>query len=286
EQLAQYDKKLTDAKSLVIIQCVGCRQEDRNYCSRVCCTHSIKNALKIRDINPELDRYFLFRDIRTYGYSEDYYRMASDKDVKFIRYEPENKPLVESINQGGSEVLRVSIFDPILGKDLVIDADLISLAAAVISSEGSYEASRQFKVPVNQDGFFQEAHMKLRPVDFSAEGVFLCGTAHYPKHISEAISQAYGAAGRAIALLSQETVTASGSVCEVNENKCVSCGACIDVCTYGAIAFSETNKAQVNSVLCKGDGLCNVVCPTSAISLKHYTDEELLNQIDAATDTR
>ncbi len=286
EQLALGDKKFTDAKSLVMIQCVGCRQEDRNYCSRVCCTHSIKNALKLKDVNPDLDIYILFRDIRTYGYSEDYYREASDKDVKFIRYEPENKPLVEAVKEGESEFLRINVSDPILGKELVIDADILSLAAAAISSEGSYEASRLFKVPMNQDGFFQEAHVKLRPVDFAAEGIYLCGTAHYPKHISEAISQAYGAAGRAVALLSQDTVTASGSVCEVNQDGCVSCGACISVCTYGAIDFDETNKAVVNSVLCKGDGLCNVVCPTSAISLKHYTDEELLNQIDAAIENQ
>ncbi|MBC8344439.1 MAG: CoB--CoM heterodisulfide reductase iron-sulfur subunit A family protein, partial [Bacteroidetes bacterium] len=284
EQLARGDKKLADAKSLVMIQCVGCRQEDRNYCSRVCCTHSIKNALKVREINPEIDIYILFRDIRTYGYSEDYYRMAADKDVKFIQYEPHRKPKVEAVKEGDSEVLRLSVMDPIMGKELVIDADILSLAAAVISSEGSYEASRLFKVPLNEDGFFQEAHVKLRPVDFSAEGVYLCGTAHYPKHISEAISQAYGAAGRAVTLLSQDSVTASGSVCEVDENACVSCGACIKVCTYGAIAFGETNKAIVNSVLCKGDGLCNVVCPTSAISLSHYTDEELLTQIDAANE--
>ena len=195
-----------------------------------------------------------------------------------------NKPKIETVKEGELEILRVCVSDPILGKDLVIDADIVSLAAAVISSEGTYEASRLFKVPVNQDGFFQEAHMKLRPVDFSAEGVYLCGTAHYPKHISEAVSQAYGAAGRVIALLSQDTVTASGSVCDVEENLCVSCGACISVCTYGAITFNEVNKADVNSVLCKGDGLCNVVCPTSAISLKHYTDEELLTQIDAVID--
>ena len=286
EQIALKNKKITDAKSLVMIQCVGCRQEDRNYCSRVCCTHSIKNALHLKEINPSIDIYILFRDIRTYGYSENYYREASDKNVKFIRYEPKNKPLVELVNEGGTEILRVKVLDTILGKELAIDADILSLAAAVISSEGTYEASRLFKVAINQDGFFQEAHVKLRPVDFSAEGVYMCGTAHYPKHIKEAISQAYGAAGRAVALLSQDTVTASGSVCEVNENTCVSCGACISVCTYGAIAFNETNKAFVNSVLCKGDGLCNVVCPTSAISLKHYTDEELLDQIDAAIDMK
>jgi heterodisulfide reductase subunit A len=144
--------------------------------------------------------------------------------------------------------------------------------------------ARFFKVPLNPDGFFQEAHVKLRPVDFAADGVFLCGMAHYPKHLAEAISQAYGAAGRAVTILSRDSVTASGAVCEVKESDCVSCGACISVCKYGAIEFYETpqgKKARVNSVLCKGDGLCNSKCPTGAIFLKHFTDEELLSQINA-----
>jgi len=289
EQIARGDDRLTDAQSLVMIQCVGCRQEDRNYCSRVCCSHSVKNALKMKEINPKLDIYILFRDMRTYGFSEDYYREASGKDVKFIRYEPENKPQVEVLSEQGKDILRVIVQDPILGKKIAIDADLLSLAAAVIPSPGSMEVGRFFKVPMNPDGFFQEAHVKLRPVDFAAEGVFLCGTAHYPKHISETIIQAYGAAGRAATLLSQETVTASGSVCEVKEKDCISCGACISVCTYGAIEFRDTpkgKKASVNAILCKGDGLCNAVCPTSAISLMHYTDEELLCQIDAATELK
>ncbi|MFH1319163.1 MAG: FAD-dependent oxidoreductase [Bacteroidota bacterium] len=285
EQIAKGEKSLTDAKNLVMIQCVGCRQEDRNYCSRVCCSHSVKNALKLKEINPQIDIYILFRDMRTYGFSEDYYREAAYKDVKFIRYEPDDKPQVEALIKEGKEILRVSVFDPILGKRLAIDADLVALAAAVIPSPGTQEVARLFKVAMSQDGFFQEAHVKLRPVDFAADGVFLCGAAHYPKHISEAISQAYGAAGRAVSLLSQDTVTASGSVCEVKENDCISCGACISVCTYGAIEFRDTpkgKKAAVNSVLCKGDGLCNAVCPTSAISLKHYTNEEVFCQIDAA----
>jgi len=285
EEIVRGEKRLSEAENLVMIQCVGCRQEDRNYCSRVCCSHSVKNALKLKKINPKLDIYILFRDMRTYGFSEDYYRKASDNDVKFIRYEPEDKPRVVALTDGGKEILRVSVPDPVLGKRLVIDADLVALAAAVIPSAGTREVARLFKVAMSQDGFFQEAHVKLRPVDFAAEGVFLCGTAHYPKHISETIIQAYGAAGRAVTLLSRDTVTASGSVCEVKENECISCGACISVCTYGAIAFHDTPagiKADVNSVLCKGDGLCNAVCPTSAISLKHYTDEELFCQIDAA----
>jgi heterodisulfide reductase subunit A len=268
-----------------MIQCVGCRQTDRNYCSRVCCSQSIKNALKLKETNPGMDIYVMFRDMRTYGFKEDYYREASNLDVKFIRYEPTDKPVAEVAVEGGQQIIRVTVSDPVLGKKIAIDADLLVLAAAVIPSASTQEMAKLFKVAMNPDGFFQEAHVKLRPVDFAADGVFLCGLAHYPKHLSETISQAYGAAGRAINLLTKDTVTASGSVCEVNENDCVSCGACITCCTYGAIEFHDTpkgKKAIVNPILCKGDGLCNAKCPTQAIRLMHYTDEEIFSQIDAA----
>jgi len=284
EQIAKGEEKVVNAETLVMIQCVGCRQEDRNYCARVCCSQAIKNALKLREINPEMDIYIIYRDMRTYGFSEDYYREAADKDIKFIRYEPDDKPQVEALEEGGQPILRVTVTDPILDKRLSLDTDLLALAAAVIPSATSNEISRLFKVPLNQDGFFQEAHVKLRPVDFAADGVFLCGTAHYPKHISEAISQAYGAAGRAANILTSDSVIASGAVCEVNESDCVTCGACISVCKYGAIEFVDTpkgKKARVNPILCKGDGLCNSRCPTGAIILKHFTDEEIFCQIDA-----
>ncbi|MBW1766073.1 MAG: CoB--CoM heterodisulfide reductase iron-sulfur subunit A family protein, partial [Deltaproteobacteria bacterium] len=285
ERIAKVDEKVINAKSLVMIQCVGCRNEDRNYCSRVCCSHSVKNALKLKEKNPGMDITIIFRDMRTYGFIEDYYREAAEKDVKFIRYEPDDEPLVEAVEAEGKPVLRITVTDPILGQRLALDADLLALAAAVIPSASSSEISKLFKVPLNPDGFFQEAHVKLRPVDFAAEGVFLCGTAHYPKHISETISQAYGAAGRAATILTKDSVVASGAVCEVTEDDCVSCGACISVCNYGAIEFHDTpkgKKARVNPILCKGDGLCNSRCPTGAITLKHFTDEEIFCQIDAA----
>ena len=284
EQIAKGEETLMNSKTLVMIQCVGCRNEDRDYCSRVCCSQAIKNALKLKEINPEIDIYVLFRDMRTYGFREDYYREASEKDVKFIRYEPDDKPQVESVEEGGRRVLRVTVTDPILGQKLAIDTDTLALAAAVIPPAGNSEISEFFKVSLGPDDFFKEAHVKLRPVDFATDGVFLCGTAHYPKHIPEAINQAYGAAGRALTLLSHDIVTVSGSVCEVDERKCIGCGACISACMYGAIEFRETRqgkKAVVNPVLCKGDGLCNAKCPTGAIFLKHFTDEELLSQIDA-----
>jgi len=286
EQINKGNEKVINAESLVMIQCVGCRNEDRNYCSRICCSESIKNALKLKEINPKMDIYILFRDMRTYGFSEDYYREAADKDVKFIRYEPQDKPEVQAgESEEGRPVLKVTAPDYILGMKVEIDADIVSLAAAVIPPAGNKEISQLFKVPLGPDGFFQEAHVKLRPVEFAADGVYLCGIAHYPKFISEAIKQAYGAAGRVLTLLSHDTVIASGSVCEVDEKKCMGCGQCISVCTYGAIEFRETRqgkKAVVNPVLCKGDGLCNAKCPTGAIRLKHFTDEEILSQIDAA----
>ncbi len=286
ERITKGDEKIINAKSLVMIQCVGCRNEERNYCSRLCCSQSVKNALNLKEINPQMDIYILFRDMRTYGFNEDYYREASNKDIKFIRYEPEDKPLVEAgESDEGRPVLKVTATDYILGKKLELDADIIALAAAVIPSAATKEVAGLFKVTLNPDGFFKEAHVKLRPVEFATDGVYLCGLAHYPKFIQETINQAYGAAGRALTLLSRDVVVASGSVCAVDEDKCVSCGACITVCNYGAIEFVETSrgrKAMVNPVLCKGDGLCNTVCATSAIVLKHYTDEELLSEIDAA----
>jgi heterodisulfide reductase subunit A2 len=285
ERLGKKDASLDATNSLVMIQCVGCRQEDRNYCSRVCCSGAMKNALKLKETKPDAEIYVLFRDMRTYGFKEDLYREASNKDVKFIRYEPGDRPVVEAVEEGGRNFIRVTATDPILGRKLALDVDNVVLSAAVIPPAGANEIARHFKVPLSPDGFFQEAHVKLRPVDFAAEGVYLCGTAQYPKHLSETIAQAYGAAGRALTTLSNDTVVASGSVCAVDEIDCVSCGACITCCTYNAIEFQDTprgKKAVVNAVLCKGDGLCNAKCPTGAISLKHYTDDEVFRQIDAA----
>ena len=284
-RIVQGDEAVINSQTLVMIQCVGCRNEDRNYCSRICCGQAIKNSLKLKELNPDLDIYVLFRDMRTYGFREDYYREASNKDVKFIRYVPENQPQVEAVEEGGQSVIRVAVNDPILGEELAIDANTLVLSAAIIPSSSTKKIAGLFKVTLTPDDFFKEAHAKLKPVEFATEGVYLCGLAQYPKHIPESINQAYGAAGRVLTLLSRDTVVASGAVCEVIQNNCVSCGACITACTYGAIEFIETEKgrkAWVNPVLCKGDGVCNTKCPTGAIYLKHFTDEELLCQIDAA----
>jgi heterodisulfide reductase subunit A len=278
ERISRVDEGLANAKSLAMIQCVGCRQEGRDYCARVCCSQAIKNALALKRQHPDMDIYILYRDMRTYGFKEDYYLEAAEKGVRFVHWEPDGRPEVEAVNdEEGRSVLRVTVPDAILGQRLAIDADLVALSTAVVPSAGNPEIARLFKVPVNPDGFFQEAHVKLRPVDFGADGVFMCGANHYPKHLPEAVSQAYGAAGRAVTVLSKDTVTASGSVCDVEKSRCIGCGACIEACTYDAIL-----KAEVNPALCKGDGLCCSKCPTDAIVLRHFTNEEVFNQIDAA----
>jgi len=283
--ITRKDDKVANAKSVVMIQCVGCRNEDRNYCSRICCSQSVKNALELKKLNPEADITILFRDMRTYGFKEDFYREASNRDVKFVRYEPQDPPQVEAgESDEGRPVLKVTATDYILGKKLVLDADVLALAAAVIPSKATQEVAGLFKVTLSPDGFFKEAHVKLRPVEFGTDGVYLCGLAHYPKFMQETINQAYGAAGRVLTLLSHDTVVASGSVARVDESRCIGCGGCVAACTYGALDLRDTKqgkKATVNPVLCKGDGLCNTKCPTGAIQLKHYTDEELLSEIDA-----
>jgi heterodisulfide reductase subunit A len=285
QRISEKEETLSKAETLVMIQCVGCRNEERNYCSRICCSQAIKNALKLKELKPEMDIYILFRDMRTYGLMEDYYREASEKDVKFIRYEPDDQPQVEAVEEAGRNIIRVTVRDPILGKRLAIDADFLALAAAVIPATKNKEISQLFKITLSPDGFFKEAHVKLRPVDLGTDGVYLCGMAHYPKHIQETVNQSYGAAGRALTLLSHDIVTVSGAVCEVDEKKCIGCAACASSCTYGAIEMREVKKvkkALVNPVLCKGCGLCNTKCPTEAISLKHFTNEEILSQVDAA----
>ena len=285
ERIAKRDQKVTSLGTVVMIQCVGSRNKERNYCSRVCCSHSVKNALRLKEINPGADVYVLFRDMRTYGFMEDYYREAQGKGVFFVRYEPDDGVMVEP-KKGA---LKVSVRDPVLRKVLEIEADLLVLATGVVAPEENEQIAQLFKVSLAEDRFFKEAHVKLRPVDFGTEGVYVCGMAQYPKHIHESVAHANGACGRVLTLLSHDTVTASGSVCVVEEKRCMGCGACVEACTYGAIELYETRqgrKARMNPVLCKGCGLCNTKCPTGAIQLRHYTDEQIIAQIEAASPER
>jgi len=268
--------------NVVMIQCVGSRCDERLYCSRVCCGEAIKNALKIKEKDPEANVYVLYRDMRTYGLMEEYYRRAREVGVIFIRYDDENKPKIKNTMVEGREVLQVSVFEPTIQEDIAIDADLIVLSVAVVPPKENEILAKMLKVPVNEDGFFLEAHVKLRPVDFATDGIFVCGMAHSPKLIEESISQANAAVSRASTILSKDTIEAEGIIAEVNRNRCTGCGLCVMVCAYNAIEIDEKeNIAKVNSALCKGCGACAASCRSSAIDIMGYTDLQVYSIINA-----
>jgi heterodisulfide reductase subunit A-like polyferredoxin len=283
EKIALHPGDLKRKKNVVMIQCVGSRNEERPYCSRVCCSDAIKNALKLKSIRPEINLYILYRDIRTYGFKEDYYEKAREMGILFIRYEPEREPQVEK----GEEGLRVIVREPILHDDLLIEADLLILSPGMVAKQEENERlSKMLKVPLNPDGFFLEAHMKLRPVDFATEGIFLAGLAHSPKSIDESLSQANAAVARALTYLTKKQLETVGTVSEVNEKTCVGCGLCASLCPYQAIEVvskrtivGEKLVAQVNKVLCKGCGVCTASCRSGSIDLKGFSTEEIVTQI-------
>lgn len=275
------DLPLNEINSAVFIQCVGSRIEERPYCSKVCCSHSVKNALKLKELKPEMDVFILYRDMRTYGLREGIYREARDKGVVFVRYDFDKKLTVSGDNDG----LNVRCTSYVLQREVEIKPDMLVLATAIVPPQENSMA-QLFKVPLNDDGFFVEAHVKLQPIDFSTKGVFVCGLAHSPKPVDEAIAQGLGAASRASVLLSKETITVEGVVSHVEEDLCRGCGECVQACPYSAIEVEdrEGNKkvAHVQEALCKGCGACSVACPTGAASVFHYEDQEVLTMVEAA----
>jgi heterodisulfide reductase subunit A2 len=270
------DPALEKMDSAVFIQCVGSREPDRPYCSRVCCTHTVESALELHRRNPEMEIYILYRDLRTYGEREDLYTQARNEGILFIRYDRENKPLVRP---GKGDSLDVVFLDPILKRPIRLDAGLIVLASAIVPSK-SDPVAKSFKIPLDEEGFFVEAHAKLRPVDFAVEGVFLCGLAHYPKSLEESISQALAAAGRAAGYLAAGRVCISGMVAEISRSSCSQCGVCISVCPFGAPVLNNNGYPEINPALCKGCGLCIASCRSGAIRLKGFDDAQIMAMID------
>jgi len=270
------DPGLKEVQSAVFIQCVGSREPSRPHCSRVCCSHSVESALELKKINPDCDIYILYRDLRTYGEREFLYQEARRSGIVFVRYSLENKPRVE-VADGK---LRVTVIDHVLQRPVVFTPDLVTLANAIVSDENEV-LGQNFKVPVNDEGFFVEAHAKLRPVDFATDGVFVCGLAHYPKPIDESIAQAQAAASRACTILAKKTIQFSGTVAGTNQFFCSSCGTCVSICPYSAPQFNAKGKAEINPALCKGCGLCVASCRSGAIRLAGFDDAQIYRVIDS-----
>ena len=275
----------TEPGTVVMIQCVGSRDDKRSYCSRTCCTEAVKNALKIKELSPDTPVYVLYRDIRTYGFRERYYTKARQQGVVFMRYEEDNKPVVEK----AGHFLSVRVFEQTVKRELEIPAGLVVLSTGTVAGEDNKAIAQFLKVPLTQDGFFLEAHMKLRPVDFATDGVFVCGPAHFPKSLEESIIQAQAVAARAATILTREYIELDPAVSELDEDKCDGCAYCVDPCPYKAITLVEyeaegkmKKRVKIDEAVCKGCGTCMATCPKDAVHVRHFELDKLRAEVFAA----
>jgi len=271
------DPALKDVRSAGFILCAGSLDENHPYCSRTCCQQSVRNAIALKEQDPSRQVYVWFKEMRTYGLLEEYYTKARELGVIFTRYDDATPPQVSA---NGS--VEVTARDPYLRRDVRLPLDLLVLATATVAPDGVEELSKLLKTPLTADGFFLEAHVKLRPVDFASEGLFLAGLAHYPKSIEETISQAYAAAGRAATILAKPALKAGGVVAEVDQDKCAACLTCVRVCPYEVpIIDTVAKKAKIEAAACQGCGVCVSECPVKAITLHHYTDAQVFAKEEA-----
>jgi heterodisulfide reductase subunit A len=268
-------------KTVAFIQCVGSREEPHRYCSRVCCAGALKHALKLKSRWPDTNVYILYRDLRAYGFKEKYYRQARQAGIIFVRYDLDAKPIVSVNGQ-----LSVSLPDPVLLRDLQINPDLLVLNSCIVAHADGEELAQKLKVPRNEDGFFLEAHVKLRPVEFATEGIYLAGLAHSPKTMDETIAQAKAAVSRACVVLAMEHLEAEGVISRVNAARCVACGTCESICPYNAIEVVrktvgriERDLAEVNPALCKGCGACAAACRSGALDLAGFTSSQVMAEV-------
>ncbi|MEW5912816.1 MAG: FAD-dependent oxidoreductase [Thermodesulfobacteriota bacterium] len=275
-EIASGELDPTKINSAVFIQCVGSREPQRPYCSKVCCTHSVETALWLREQNPDCQIVILYRDMRTFGERELLYQKARRQGVLFMRYDVDNKP---QLSAAGDQVA-VQNRDPLLGREVLLKADLVGLASAIVSHR-SEELAQMFKVPLDADGWFLEAHVKLRPVDFATDGVFMAGLAHYPKPLEEAVAQAQAAVSRTVTVLSRQEMYLPGTVAFIDQNKCVGCGVCWEICPFKAITQDNKGLAVVNEALCKGCGTCVASCRSGAPNLRGFSNQDVMAQITA-----
>jgi len=283
-----------NVNKVVMIQCVGAMEEtgEREYCSRICCATALKNAVLIKELKPNADVYVLYRQLQAYGREyENYYLGAQEKNVKFLNYLPKKPPKVNTEPDGR---LKVNVYNTLIGKEIFIDCDLLVLSTPLVQHEAGKALSPLLKVPLGADGFFLEAHIKLKPVDFATDGIYVCGTAHSPKAVDESIIQAHAAASSAAIPMAKGRVQSEAITAGVNEDLCRGCGKCKEVCEFNAITLEKTVfevepflrapilVAKVNQIVCKGCGSCAVACPTGAITMKHFTDKQILAEIETA----
>jgi heterodisulfide reductase subunit A-like polyferredoxin len=259
-------------KNVVMIQCVGSRDEEHPYCSRICCTQAVVNALKLKELNPKTQIFILYRDIRTFGSNELYYKRAREAGVRFVRFDPAQNPVVKS--QNGE--LIVSVFDQNMRTELKIPAAAVVLSAAIRPRPESKALASTLKLPLDADGFFLEAHVKLRPLDFANPGYFLCGLAHGPKFLEESIAQAKGAASRAATILAKKQMLVGGQVAVVDREKCVVCLTCARTCPFGVPKVAEDGFIHIDPAECQGCGNCASACPRKLIQVQHMRDEQII----------
>ena len=279
EEMLADPEEIRKIQDVVMIQCVGSRGEDLKYCSKFCCGQAVKNTLVILEKNPQATIYILYRDMRTYGFMEDYYQEARERGVIFVPFSLENPP--EVTKEGNN--LQVIFFNPILGDEMVLMPDLVALSVGLAPAPIA-DLAKRLKVPLTQDGFFLEAHPKLRPVDFAVSGLYLCGAAHGPKPVNEIIAQAQASAGKASIPLARGYVTVEPIVASVDREACIGCSLCESLCPYAAIhmvRLEKRKKAEIVSASCQGCGICASHCPTLAISQGCFTNEQILAQIRA-----
>ncbi len=280
------DRRFADARTFLFIQCVGSREADRMYCSKVCCTHSVQAAIRLKEEQPDRDVFILYRDLRTYGEREELYRRARAMGVVFINYELYEKPKVTATEH---RQLEVTVWDHVLHEPQRITADIVVLATAIVPNPANEELAKLYKLSTDIDGFLLEAHAKLRPVDFAADGIFMAGLAHYPKPIEEAIAQAKAAAGRALTILANDRIRLDSTKAEPTA-RCDGCALCLDVCPYHAISLAEETRLDgrrsshivVNTANCKGCGMCQATCPKDGVQVAGFSLEQIGAQVRAA----
>ena len=271
--------KLRNPKKVVIIQCVGAREKTgRTYCSRICCMVALNNALLLKKLYPDVEINILFRDLQTYGEYEDFYREARVKFINFIRYDMDRPPKIASKPDGK---LAVTVHDAYLDAVIEIDSDLVVLSVPLVQHEDGKKLSSILKVPLGVDGFFFEAHPKLRPVDFASDGIYVCGAAHGPKDVNESIAQACAAASRAAIPMAVRKIKAEAVKASVDQDICVTCDACVVSCIFNAIEASSFGLPNIIEANCKGCGVCAAECPMGAMQLIHFTDRQIVAAIEA-----